>query len=211
MKKRIISLVLCLAMVLSAVLFLASCGGGVAKVGESGDAIAQTLVIAAIKDKDTTDAALKAVEAKLNEITEAEYNTHVVLKFFTAEEYADKIIEMSQSLEAKQKAFEAQLSGSSKVEDPRQYDEEALRDLGVDLNGKGNLAANGDYFYYGEFNKPMTVYPTVSDDQLDVVFIDSIDTYYKLAINRYITCLNTDISKNSGFKKFTSGTMLSRL
>lgn len=211
MKKRIISLVLCLAMVLPTALLLASCDNGRKKVGEVGDASAQTLVIAAIKDKDTTDEALKAVEAKLNEITEAEFNTHVVLKFFTADEYAKKILEMSQRLESAQKAYEAQLSGSTNIEDPRQYDEDALRELGVDLGGKGNLAANGDYFYYGEFNKPMTVYPTVSDDQLDIVFIDSIDTYYQLVTNRYITCLNNDIANNSGFKKFINGAMLTRL
>jgi hypothetical protein len=198
-------------MMLPTVLLMSSCDNGRKKVGEAGDASAQTLVIAAIKDKDTTDEALKAVEAKLNEITEAEFNTHVVLKFFTAEEYAQKIMQMSQSLEAKQKDYEAQLSGSAAPEDPREYDEDALRELGVDLGGKGNLMANGDYFYYGEFKKPMTVYPTVSDDQLDVIFIDSIDTYYQLVSNRYITCLNSDIAANNGFKKFTSGTMLNRV
>ncbi len=209
MKKRVLSFVLCIATLLTTVLTLTSCPDGVMKVGEVGDAEAQTLVIAAIKDEKTSDEALLAVQAKLNEITEAEYNTHVVLKFFTADEYAQKILEMSQRLAAKQEEYEAQLTGSSTVvADPRQYDEEMLKELGVT---EGMKAQNGDYYYLGEYDTPITVYPTVSEDQLDIVFIDSIDTYYKLIENRYITCLNSDISANGSFRKYTSGTMLNRI
>ncbi|MBP3320878.1 MAG: hypothetical protein J6M12_00845 [Clostridia bacterium] len=208
MKKRIISLLLCLVTLLPAALILASCGNGSMTVGEPGDAIAQTLVIAAIKDEKTTDEALLAVQEKLNEITEAEYNTHVVLKFFTADEYAQKIMEMSQRLAAKQESFEAQLTGAESVTDPREYDEELLKELGVTENMK---AENGDYYYLAEFDTPKTVYPAAGEDQLDIIFIDSIETYYQLMDNRYITCLNADIANNGGFRKYTSNAMLSRV
>lgn len=208
MKKRIISFVLCLATLLTTLLTFTSCPDSVTKVGEVGDAIAQTLVIAAIKDKDTTDEALLAVQDQLNAITEAEYNTHVVLKFFTADEYAEKILEMSQRLAAKQQQYEDQLTSSSSVTDPRQYDEEMLKELGVTESMK---AQNGDFYYLGEYDTPITVYPTAAEDQLDIVFIDSIDTYYKLMENRYITCLNSDISANGSFRKYTSNTLLNRV
>lgn len=208
MKKRVLSFVLCLAILTTTLLTLTACPNGTTKVGEVGDAVAQTLVIAAIKDEKTTDEALLAVQDKLNEITEAEYNTHVILKFFTADEYAQKIFEMSQRLAAKQQEYEDQLTGSENVSDPRQYDEEMLKELGVT---EGMKAQNGDYYYLGEYDTPITVYPTVSEDQLDIVFIDSIDTYYKLMENRYITCLNSDISANGAFRKYTSNTLLNRI
>ncbi|MBQ9129578.1 MAG: hypothetical protein IJX59_02300, partial [Clostridia bacterium] len=208
MKKRVLSFVLCLAILTTTLLTLTACPNSTTKVGEVGDAVAQTLVIAAIKDEKTTDEALLAVQDKLNEITEAEYNTHVILKFFTADEYAQKILEMSQRLAAKQQEYEDQLTGSENVSDPRQYDEEMLKELGVT---EGMKAQNGDYYYLGEYDTPITVYPTVSDDQLDIVFIDSIDTYYKLMENRYITCLNSDISANGAFRKYTSNTLLNRV
>ena len=105
MKKRVLSFVLCLAILTTTLLTLTACPNSTTKVGEVGDAVAQTLVIAAIKDEKTTDEALLAVQDKLNEITEAEYNTHVILKFFTADEYAQKILEMSQRLAAKQQEY----------------------------------------------------------------------------------------------------------
>ena len=208
MKKRVLSFVLCLAILTTTLLTLTACPNSTTKVGEVGDAVAQTLVIAAIKDEKTTDEALLAVQDKLNEITEAEYNTHVILKFFTADEYAQKILEMSQRLAAKQQEYEDQLTGSENVSDPRQYDEEMLKELGVT---EGMKAQNGDYYYLGEYDTPITVYPTVSDDQLDIVFIDSIDTYSKLMENRYITCLNSDMSANGAFRKYTSNTLLNRV
>ncbi|MBQ8235654.1 MAG: hypothetical protein IJZ37_03095 [Clostridia bacterium] len=225
MKKRILSLILCLATLMTAVVGLTACDNGKTVFGEEGDAKAQTLVIAAIKDEKTTDAALKAVEDALNEITESEYNTHVVLKFFTADEYAQKILEMSQRLAAKQQQYEDQLGASSgvsdtgTVEDPREYNEDQLLEWGLtaeqiaQLGKEDNdqISANGDFYYLDELNRPVTIYPTVSEDQLDVVFIDSIDTYYKLMQNQYIICLNNSIAANGSFRKYLNGAMLDRI
>lgn len=79
-------------------LSLCSCGGGLTDQSVASDPQAQTLVMALIKSEKTTDEAIKRVEEAINDITQSEFNTKIVLKMFTLDEYVSKITEMSQKL-----------------------------------------------------------------------------------------------------------------
>ena len=85
MKKRLLSLVLCFAMLLPTLLLFTSCD-------QEDDAVPgtikpMTVVIAMITDAKTNEAGIKATEKALNAITESNLNTHVELKLFTEDEY----------------------------------------------------------------------------------------------------------------------------
>ena len=93
MKRRLIGIALCLAMLCTAIM-TASCGkeDDMSDVGEDKVASAMTLTIWGIKEKGTTDEAIAEVEAAMSRITEAQFNTAVKLMLFTESEY-DKALE----------------------------------------------------------------------------------------------------------------------
>ena len=93
MKRRLISIALCLAMLCTAIM-TASCGkeDDMSDVGEDKVASAMTITIWGIKEKGTTDEAIAEVEAAMSRITEAQFNTAVKLMLYTENEY-DKMLE----------------------------------------------------------------------------------------------------------------------
>lgn len=196
-------------------LSLCSCGGGLTDQSVASDPQAQTLVMALIKSEKTTDEAIKRVEEAINDITQSEFNTKIVLKMFTPDEYVSKITEMSQKLWAKQEAYEESIKDkygrpsvpeSEKNKDVRTYDVDVTLPMYYKI-------ANGDYQYNDESNygKPTTVYPAVKEDQLDILFVDSMETYYKLVDQKYIINLLPDYEENRDISKYVNATMLSEI
>ena len=196
-------------------LSLCSCGGGLTNQSVASDPQAQTLVMALIKSEKTTDEAIKRVEEAINDITQSEFNTKIVLKMFTPDEYVSKITEMSQKLWAKQEAYEESIKDkygrpsvpeSEKNKDVRTYDVDVTLPMYYKI-------ANGDYQYNDESNygKPTTVYPAVKEDQLDILFVDSMETYYKLVDQKYIINLLPDYEENRDISKYVNATMLSEI
>ena len=93
--RRAMCLILCALMVVP--MLLTACGT-VGNEGDAGAKTAQTLTITMIKDEGMTDEAIAMVERAINDIVEGQYNTHIELQMFTAEEYSDKVLSMSQEL-----------------------------------------------------------------------------------------------------------------
>ena len=87
MKKRVISMLLGMLMILSVVLTGCSSGddGDIIDVSQSR-ASAMTVTLYSIVEDGTTEKAKQAVQDKLNEITENQFNTHVILKLYTESE-----------------------------------------------------------------------------------------------------------------------------
>ncbi len=97
MKRRIMSLAICVVMLASAFTMAACSGGGsddllkVVYGNEGGSAINKTpmtITIYTITDGSTTDQAIKDVEAALSEISEKKYNTKIDLILLPEETYA---------------------------------------------------------------------------------------------------------------------------
>ena len=90
MKKRLLSFIIALACLVLPV--LTSCGDGedyvpMAKVKP------MTITLYGIKGEGTTDEAIKAVQDEMNEYTEGNLNTRVLLRLFTEDEYYAKLDE----------------------------------------------------------------------------------------------------------------------
>ena len=200
MKKKLVSLLLAVCMLASTALIFAGCTSGNKSQVNENDPKAQTLVLSILKDERTTDAALAAVQNALNEITENEYNTHIILKAYTEEEYADNILAQSEALAAQQREFEKKYVDrfgnlSEEVQgEKRVYD--------FDSNIQYEQVANKDWVYYdAEYNKPVTVYPTVNENQLDVIFINNLDLYYQLVRNQYVIAIDNDFTDDLSLQK----------
>ena len=204
--KKIISLILTVTTLMTLLVVFSACSGGLVSTITASDAKAQTIVIAAIKDEATTDEAILRVQDALNEITETKFNTHVILRFFTADEYVSKILSLTQKMEAKQLEYEAngdtRLNGST-VEDTR-YDL-------LDNKSDYTVEENGDLTYKDEFGRTVTVYPPVSDDQIDILFVDSLATYYELIDKKYIISLGSDFVAHPELKKYINNSFFDQL
>ncbi|MGM9646728.1 MAG: hypothetical protein ACI3YH_01180 [Eubacteriales bacterium] len=143
MKKRLLSLVLCLAMLLPTLVLLTSCGDD--EPDTTGSIKPMTIVIAMMTDENTTEAGIAAAEKALNRISESNLNTHIELKLYTEEEY---YTELEKALLARYWAVENGDKSTSigKVEDVT-FDEEK--------------------------NREVTAYPEVYENQIDIFYVNS--------------------------------------
>ena len=143
MKKRLLSLVLCLAMLLPTLVLLTSCGED--EPDTTGSIKPMTIVIAMMTDENTTEAGIAAAQKALNRISESNLNTHIELKLYTEEEY---YTELEKALLARYWAVESGDKSTSigKVEDVT-FDEEK--------------------------NREVTAYPEVYENQIDIFYVNS--------------------------------------
>jgi hypothetical protein len=144
MKKRLLSLVLCLAMLLPTLLLFTSCREEDTKV--PGTIKPMTIVIAMMTDEKTNEAGIEATEKALNAITEGNLNTHIELKLYTEAEY---YAELEKALLARR---EAVANGDAST----------------------SLGEVTDVIYDEEKNREVTAYPEPYENQIDIFFVDSM-------------------------------------
>ena len=147
MKRRLLSLLLCALLIVPSVLMLASCNqdGFIPNVTPIRP---MTVTIAMITDGSTTDAAVQATQDALNKITENTYNTHVVLKLYTEDEYEDAVAAMVKA------RYEDDLEGET-----------------YSSIGKSEMTE------VNEFGRPVTVYPEPYENQIDIFLCTSFEMF----------------------------------
>ncbi len=194
--RRVLSAMLGILMLTS---LLTACDNA-GNVTSTEAAKAMTITLTMIKEEGMTKDGMLLVQDAINEITENRYNTHVVLQMFTAEEYAEKVIEMSQKLDINDASSEDSTYVSSEVilEDGKIYKQ----------------SANGDYYLVDEQNRSHVQYPELIDTQLDVLFIDDISTYSILAKGNGETSYLAELTELIGASdlpvtKYVNSTLLS--
>jgi hypothetical protein len=144
MKKRLLSLVLCLAMLLPTLVLFTSCDQE--DKAEPGTIKPMTIVIAMMTDEKTNEAGIEATEKALNAITEGNLNTHIELKLYTEAEY---YAELEKALLARREAVKN----------------------GDESNSLGEVT---DVIYDEEKNREVTAYPEPYENQIDIFFVDSM-------------------------------------
>lgn len=147
MKRRLLSLLLCALLIVPSVLMLASCNRE-GFIAVKSTIKPMTITIAMITDGTTTDAAVQATQDALNKITENTYNTHVVLKLFTEDEYEDAVAAMVKA------RYEDELNGNT------------LTSIGT-----------GDMEEVNELGRPITVYPEPYENQIDIFLCTSFEMF----------------------------------
>ncbi len=147
MKRRLLSLLLCISLLVPAAMMLVSCGE---KGNVSGPEATKpmTVTLTMIKEEGTTDAAIALVEDALNNITESNYNTHVVLQLFERDEYEERV---SALIEARQKDDEEGITKSS--------------------------IGSADMIKLNEYGRQITVYPEPYENQIDIFMMTSYEMF----------------------------------
>lgn len=175
MKKRILSVLLCAVMLIP--MMLTGCDDG----GYSTVQLKQTpmtLTIYTITDEKTTEEGLQQAQDAINEITEYDYNTRIVLKAFTADEY--KAMLMADIEEAAANYVEP--------EDTIPVDTTAN-----EVEGEEGITTESKVFV----ERDEIVYPDLNGTQVDIVLINSIDLYNELVQNGHIQALDTELLGDS--------------
>ena len=201
MKRRLIGIALCLAMLCTAIM-TASCGNedDMSDVGEDKVASAMTLTIWGIKEKGTTDEAIAEVEAAMSRITEAQFNTAVKLMLFTESEY-DKALE--KKMDEIQERLDAE---AAEAEAKKAAEKEARKNGGADTTTAEETSAEessdtADETVLDEYGLPTTLYPEVEDNQLDIFLMTDYKMFQKYSEKGVLSGLDEQLSSSSKLLK----------
>lgn len=175
MKKRLICLCLCLVMVLPLVFTACSSeedpnGPTNLSYATGSTAKAKTLTINTIKNPSMTDEAIEMVQKALNNYTEREFNTHIVLRMYTEEEYKQVMVEKIALLE-QVGAVNLQLKNAANAAI------RAVKSAGADTTPQTTAETEADETTTDEYGMEKSIYPAVTENQLDIFLITDYDTY----------------------------------
>lgn len=181
MKKRVVSLLLCLIMVLSA--FLTGCAEktdeeAMEQVNEEASVNNITLSMWVVSEKAVSAETAAAVTAALNEITEEQLKTRLAVNFYTKEQYEKK-------LTAAIKAFDPTAVAPS-----------------TETTDSSNTNADGSFY------DPK--YPALLANQVDIVYIEGEEMYTTFVENGWLASLETELasSANKPMQEYISSVML---
>ena len=180
MKLRILSLVLCLAMIVCA---FASCSK---KKEETEDVVSQTATRAAvtvsmyvITEEGTTDEAADAVEKAVNSMIKSKYTTKVEITYLTADQYYTAVESQFNTMKnnVKQPVADDTATGTDAADTAPVTEE-----LVIGENGVAELR-----------------YPTLTPGQIDIVMIADNAKYLEYVENGWLAPL--DSALDNTFKK----------
>ncbi len=188
MKRRFMSLALCIFMVLT-MIAVASCTSEEAPNTSSDDSGAKTITIWGIKGEGTTDEAVAAVEAAMSKITELKLNTAIKLNLYFEDEYDAALEARLDEIETLKEAQKEAEREARKNKDTTAEEEET------------SAEETGDETVLDEYGLPITVYPEVEDDQLDIFLITDYEMLRKYNDKRVLSYLDDELSGDSKIMK----------
>ncbi|NLZ36339.1 MAG: hypothetical protein GX897_02520 [Clostridiales bacterium] len=210
MKKRFPLLLLCLLLVLP--LVFSSCGKK-AKDAEttnedgttasSSDNKAMTITLYSIVSDGTTEEDIARIQKAINSITEAEFNTHILCKFYKESEY-DSVIE------EKIIAVEEQIKLAEEEEAARKAAAKAAREAARAAAAAGETTkaettteetTEVDETIINEYGIEQTVYPEEDGTQLDIMLVRGKDNFLKYVEDGLLSTLDEELSINSKILK----------
>lgn len=182
MKKRVVSLLLCLVMVLS--VFLTGCSEktdeeAMEQVNEEASVNNITLSMWVVSEKTVSAETAAAVTAALNEITEDKLKTRLAVNFYTKDQYESK-------LSAAIKKFDNTAAAPS-----------------TETTESTNTNADGSFY------EPK--YPELLANQVDIVYIEGEEMYTTFTENKWLAALESEItgsSTNKPLSEYISSAML---
>lgn len=178
MKKRILSVLLAAFLALPIFVFT-GCSESDSTVNitrNNGNALTVTLY--SITDKKTDPKAVQAVENELNRITEYEFNTHIILRLYTEDEY-DEVV--AKDLAAAKENYipsetdaeetsEGETTTAEEITTPSETLEIKDTEAETDENGESKRVV---------VKEEKTLFPAENGTQVDIFLVNSIDNYNK--------------------------------
>ncbi len=203
MKKRVISMLLCLVMLLSAcALCFTGCGQEEEEENKSTTTKneAATLVMWCVTEEGTDDEQAQAVAKEMAEYTKSKCTADLIVKYLTLAEYYEKLEEAFewQVAEAERKKEEEAANKNNnkndndKEEKPEEPEEEPEEEDMYDEDG--NLIV--DKTKYPELTEEEMLY------QVDILYLSGYDKYTEYIANEWLASLNSSL--NAAAKELTS-------
>ena len=219
MKKRLLCLAMCIIMVFStAVLF--GCSEKEATDEETATTTAttskkaMTFVMTGIKNRSTTDEAVAMVEAAINTITHAEFNTNIILRLYDEDEYDEKVEEMLVAIE-EQKIKEAEEAAAKKAADKAAREAaKAAAAAGETTTAATTVAEESteesDETIINERGFEQVLYPEEKGTQLDIILMRNYEQFADYQARGVLTTLDEQLSIGSKIlKQYIHPTFLS--
>ncbi|MBQ7312567.1 MAG: hypothetical protein IJW81_03185 [Clostridia bacterium] len=201
MNKKLISLFLAMIMVLG---IFAGCSSSATEEDveatadtEESARVSMTLSLWAPTEDGTTEEAIEAVEAAMNRLTQAKYDTALELHLLPRDTYWDTVYakleeirvaieEEEEAAEQKRKELRAAKARGETVEEETEETAETVVEEETVVNDLGITIIQ---------------YPEVGEKQLDIFLVTSYDDYMALIENEQIQQLDGELSGNSKILK----------
>ena len=190
MKKSLLALLMALIMCLSVLVGCASDKDDEADVmNTDSETKPITITLYAPTKNTTTQKEIEVVQEAFNSITQAKFNTNVVLKLIPEDEYENVIQSTIDSIHNQQEEEEA--AEQSRLDAER----EAM--LRGETLASNETEASADKQTNSSVDNPEIKYPAVKKNQLDIFLVRSFETYYDLAMAEELSPLDEEISESS--------------
>ena len=182
MKKKLISFVLCLLMVVPLVLTSCSKSGATDTSQENATRPYKTLSFWIITEEDTTPAAAQAMQNAFNEVCKNKYSTQVQFTFCTEKEYREKLLNrLADAADEVKRQQEAA--------DKAKKEAEELKKQGIT-----QPATKAPTTTISDDPNNDNNYPELGAGQVDIVLINSKSLYEELAGAGMLLSLNKQLS-----------------
>lgn len=215
MKKKIICLLLCLCAVLPLVLTACGQDGNASQskntyVHFTDDTAAVTVVLYSICNEGTTDEAIARVQTALNEISEAQYKTHIELRLFPEAKYYNVLKEKMAQIQAdetlKERLAAAQAAAARQVKSANVTTSPDLANDQIDIGTVDGDDTQETTAYTPETKKnelgfTETVYPEADPNQLDIFLINNADFYQEYVDSGLLADLSGELNVGSSILK----------
>ncbi len=218
MKKRLLCMMLCLIMLMSAA--LVSCSD---KSEEDEESVvsavegAQTLTMWVVSENKVSAKTEKEIEEAFSKITKSKYKVNVDIKFFDDEEKyyevladtIDESVKEEEKAEAARKALRAYLKkAKNKAKDEGfEYDEKKATDEFYEKYPKyekyrvveddENVTAKEEETVTNEYGIPMLKYPDAEEYQVDIIYISGFDKYNEFIEKDWLAPLDDQLAGTS--------------
>ena len=164
--------------------------------------VSMTLTLALPTKSGTTDEAAQKVEAAINRLTQAKFDTAIDLRLIPENEYQAYIDDTLSSINTK--ILEEESAAES-----RRKEIKALKAQGVDVSGMDTgddeetteTVETEDETIVNDLGISIKQYPEVGDTQFDIFLVQGYDNYNSYIENEYIQQLDSELSGNSKLLK----------
>lgn len=206
MNKKFMSLFLSTAMLLGTLAGCSSNAGEEEDVSaadtEESSRIAMTLSLWLPTDENTTEEAVELVEAELNRLTQARYDTAIELHAIPRSEYQTtidaKMTEIGEKLEAEELAAEERRQAAK--EESRRAKEES-REYTPETEEESETVQTEDETYVNDLGISVVRYPDVTDTQMDIFLVQGYENYTHYIEDELIQQLDSELSGSSKILK----------
>ncbi len=155
-------------MAVSGCAFFTSCGNQ-GNISEDSSIKPMTITLAMVTNEETTPEGIKVVQDALNQITENDFNTHIVLQLYTEDEYK---VEIQKKLYARKAETEAGIKKSSMG-----------KDTDVTLN---------------KYGREIVVYPEAYENQIDIFMVADYNEMWEYYSNAMLADLSEAFVAGTG-------------